>query len=110
MRVLRREIFSLDETLSEEGDESHADLTPASELSLEEALAKKEWSVKAKEVVESMDDRTKRMFFMRFWEDKTLQEIGDTVGLSRERVRQIIEEKLIALSQEPALEDFEDID
>jgi DNA-directed RNA polymerase sigma subunit (sigma70/sigma32) len=26
---------------------------------------------------------------MRFWEDKTLQQIGDVLGLSRERVRQI---------------------
>ena len=36
------------------------------------------------------DARTKEMIRLRFGELKTLQEIGDVFGISRERVRQII--------------------
>ena len=36
------------------------------------------------------ENRTKKMIRMRFGELKTLQEIGDEFGITRERVRQIL--------------------
>jgi RNA polymerase sigma factor (sigma-70 family) len=41
--------------------------------------------------LENLDDRTKLIIYSRFWLDKTLQEIGDALGLTRERVRQLEE-------------------
>lgn len=39
--------------------------------------------------LENLTDKQRLVVRMRFWEDKTLKEIGDVLGLSRERVRQI---------------------
>jgi RNA polymerase primary sigma factor len=39
--------------------------------------------------LENLSDKQRLVVRMRFWEDKTLQQIGDVLGLSRERVRQI---------------------
>jgi RNA polymerase primary sigma factor len=39
--------------------------------------------------LECLSDKQRYVVRMRYWEDKTLQQIGDVLGLSRERVRQI---------------------
>jgi RNA polymerase sigma factor (sigma-70 family) len=39
-----------------------------------------------------LNDREKQIIHQRFWEDKTLEEIAKPIGLSKERVRQILEE------------------
>ena len=40
-------------------------------------------------VLSRLNDRERMIIRMRFWEGKTLKEIGDVFGLSRERARQI---------------------
>jgi RNA polymerase primary sigma factor len=39
--------------------------------------------------LENLTDKQRLVVRMRYWEDKTLQQVGDVLGLSRERVRQI---------------------
>lgn len=47
--------------------------------------------------LENLTDKQRLVVRMRFWEDKTLQQIGDVLGLSRERVRQIEADSLLKL-------------
>lgn len=49
--------------------------------------------------LETLTDRERYVVRMRFWEDKTLKEVGDMLGLSRERVRQIQEDSLAKLKR-----------
>lgn len=44
--------------------------------------------------ISELSNRERLVIRQRFWEDKTLQQIGDVLGLSRERVRQIQDKAL----------------
>lgn len=44
--------------------------------------------------IETFDNRTKHCFKMYYYEDKTLEYIGEIYNLSKERIRQVIEQGL----------------
>ena len=52
---------------------------------------------------EHIDDRELEFLFLRFVENRHLQDIGDTVGSTRERVRQIINISVRKLTREAKL-------
>lgn len=60
----------------------------------EEAAFKKALSEQVLELTKDLDPRSAEVLALRFVEEKSLQEIGDHLDLSRERVRQIIKENL----------------
>ena len=87
--------LSLDAPLKEESDTERIDFLAASEQSAENQVAKKEMETilrsKVSEFRTKLNDRERLIFDNRIFSDTpvTLQEIGDSYGISRERVRQI---------------------
>lgn len=60
------------------------------QVSPEEQLIEQDQRDKLLEVMkESLNERELTILRGRFWEDRTLEDIGQSIGLSRERVRQI---------------------
>jgi len=53
----------------------------------------------ASAALDCLDERERTIFLLRFWEQQSYEEIGSQVGVTRERVRQIIA-SAIALIQE----------
>lgn len=53
--------------------------------------------------LKTLPPRTEKVLRQRFFEEKTLSEVGESVGLSRERARQIQEEGLAKLAGRIAL-------
>jgi RNA polymerase sigma factor (sigma-70 family) len=100
---------SLDEVMPD-GENRCVDLTIGDTPDLEGELAKKEWRKKAQEILAGLPLRERKIVYLRFWEDKVLEEIGEELKLSRERIRQVLNEVLQALRESPELEDYEDID
>jgi len=45
-------------------------------------------------------EREQAILYARFWEGKTLEQIGQQLGLSRERIRQIIKRDVLFRLQE----------
>ena len=62
----------------------------------EKALIEKMQACKRVKYLESQCLRLKQVLMLRYWHQMTLEEIGVTMGLTRERVRQL-EEQAIAL-------------
>lgn len=103
------ELQSLDDLMAD-GENRWADFVVDNARDLAEALAKKEWKKKAQEILARLTPRERRIVYLRFWEDKVLEEIGEDLNLSRERIRQVLNAVLQELRDDPELEDFEDID
>jgi RNA polymerase sigma-32 factor len=86
---------SLDAPLKEDSDTERIDFLSASGESAEDRMARKEMDVflhnKIAEFKKKLTPRELEIFEMRIFSDNpvTLQEIGDTYGISRERVRQV---------------------
>jgi len=56
-----------------------------------------EWGPEVFGVLDVLDDRSREIFLSRVIHDQNYQEIGDRHGISRERVRQILEKSFAAL-------------
>jgi RNA polymerase primary sigma factor len=89
-----REPVSLDLPLSEDGGKHLGDLIPdgRSPSPIEE-VARTRFAQKTREMLTLLTPREQEVIRMRFGidnpGDKTLQEVGDKLGLTRERIRQI---------------------
>ncbi len=86
---------SLDAPVRDDSDETHIDFLPSQGSSLENQIARAEIEEKLKKHLEvfrkQLKDKEKRIFEARMIaeEPKTLQELGQEFGVSRERIRQI---------------------
>ncbi len=86
---------SLDAPIKHDSEDSYMDFLPSKGPAIEAVVAKQEVNEKLKEKLEefasTLKDREKIIFKERLLaeEPKTLQEIGQMFGVSRERVRQI---------------------
>ncbi len=86
------EIVSLDETIGVSNTTLIESIKDAKNLNPEENNEKIELDEYVNEILEVLDDREKDIIKMRFGincEEKTLVEIGQVFGITRERVRQI---------------------
>lgn len=87
--------LSLDREVGEEGGVTFLDTLPFHSKNQEEALISKEDDLltknRLKEALESLNNKEKTVITHRFLTENhlTLQEIGDKLGITRERVRQI---------------------
>ncbi|MBZ0101162.1 MAG: RNA polymerase factor sigma-32 [Thermoanaerobaculia bacterium] len=87
--------FSLDAALDDDDSTTHGDLLPYDGKSQEELLAERETQYRTADSISKalgvLSEREARIVRERIMADspKTLQEIGDDLGISRERVRQI---------------------
>ncbi|HVN89217.1 MAG TPA: RNA polymerase factor sigma-32 [Candidatus Binataceae bacterium] len=113
-RMAQSEV-SLDQPASPDDDTRLIDALPDNALNPEEATARAQWRNFAHEQVEAfaqqLKDKELEIFRSRLMaeEPPTLQEIGDRLGVSRERVRQI-ETRLKQRLREFLQERAEDID
>jgi RNA polymerase sigma factor (sigma-70 family) len=80
---------SLDLPIGDEGDETYLDALEGTEPSPHEAVERAERHALVNEVLTKLDERSRHLWQERFVEGKTLQQVGDELGLSRERVRQL---------------------
>ncbi len=86
---------SLDAPVKHDSEDSYLEFLPSKDPEIEQSVANEEMKEKLKEKLEefasTLKDREKIIFKERLIaeEPKTLQEIGEQFGVSRERVRQI---------------------
>ena len=98
--------FSLDSSLDDDHELTHLDLLQESSLNPEESFAlEEEKNIREREVLSAMKHLTEKEEYVirnRIMSDSslTLQEIGNHLKLSRERVRQIESEALKKLKKE----------
>ncbi|MDX1659197.1 MAG: sigma-70 family RNA polymerase sigma factor [Nitriliruptorales bacterium] len=106
LRLVGRDIASLDRPVGEEGDTTVGDLVPDDEAADPEASAAYVLTrLEVTEALAELEDRERDVVMMRFGlsdgECHTLEEIGDKHGVTRERIRQI-EKKVLAKLRHPS--------
>ena len=92
-------ILSMDKTINEEEDVDMNEIVPDKKFPQpEEVIFQNDRRNSILKIFDSLDDREKEVIMMRFGfdddESKTLEMIGEKLGLSHERVRQIEERAL----------------
>jgi RNA polymerase primary sigma factor len=106
VRAAARAVTSLDKPLGEDNDASIGDLVPTDQESIEEEVQVSLTEATLHAAVASLPDREASVLRLRYGlageEPKSLEEIGRTLGLTRERVRQIESQALqrLAVSRE----------
>lgn len=100
---LNTKTVSLDRPIDEEDETSFGDLLAAGSIGdPQKELAKEEKAFAIKEVLSTLPERESFIIIHRFGLDddkpKTLEEIGEQLGLTRERVRQLEEKALRKLN------------
>jgi RNA polymerase sigma factor (sigma-70 family) len=100
---LDRPTLSLDDPLPGHEDKSLADRLPAPSVALEDEPDQRRLERTTADLLERLPQRERRTLRERFGfgdgEPRTLQEVGDALGISRERVRQIEKRAIALLSQ-----------
>ena len=102
---LNNKTVSLDRPIDEEDETSFGDLLAAGSIGdPQKELAKEEKAFAIKEVLSTLPERESFIIIHRFGLDddkpKTLEEIGEQLGLTRERVRQLEEKALSYLPKD----------
>jgi RNA polymerase sigma factor (sigma-70 family) len=106
LRLAGREITSLDRTIGEDGETTLGDLVPDDEAPDPEHLATAELARhEVAAALEQLHERERGVLELRYGlrgdEPRTLEEIGDLYGVTRERIRQI-EKKTLAKLRHPS--------
>jgi RNA polymerase sigma factor (sigma-70 family) len=100
---LDRPTVSLDDPLPGREDMSWADRLPAPSVALEDEPDQRRLERTTADLLERLPQRERRILRERFGfadgEPRTLQEVGEALGISRERVRQIEKRAIALLSQ-----------
>ncbi|MBI3584004.1 MAG: sigma-70 family RNA polymerase sigma factor [Nitrospinae bacterium] len=78
----KNELNSLDEPLYESRGETHKDLLTSKEIRLEDGIS-------ITSLLNQLTERERRIIELRFYQDMTYEETGLSIGLTKERVRQI---------------------
>ena len=106
VRAAARAVTSLDKPLGDDNDASIGDLVPTDQESIEEEVHVSLTEAMLHAAVDSLPEREASVLRLRYGlagaEPKSLEEIGRTLGLTRERVRQIESQALqrLAVSRE----------
>jgi RNA polymerase primary sigma factor len=106
VRAAARAVTSLDKPLGDDNDASIGDLVPTEQESIEEEVHVSLTEAMLHAAVDSLPEREASVLRLRYGlagaEPKSLEEIGRTLGLTRERVRQIESQALqrLAVSRE----------
>lgn len=109
LRIIRRAVKAFHTPLRGTRDDN-GDLMSMSEIIADsraampdESMLRSEELVTLKRLLDSIDDREARILRLRFGldgcEPLTLKQIADEVGISRERVRQVVDEALTKLNE-----------
>lgn len=103
--------LSLDESLAEDNDFGLLDkLEQVNELAADEHLLQEAMEQQIKNLLDGLDQKEALILKLRFGlkddEPKTLKEIGDMLGLSRERIRQIENVALRKLRRNRAIQEL----
>jgi RNA polymerase sigma factor (sigma-70 family) len=104
-----RAVTSLDRPLGTEGDTSIGELTAGDEAPPEEEVEVSLRQDALRRALEELPDRERDVLKLRFGLDgdpspKSLEQIGKTLGLTRERVRQIETDALARLALDRELD------
>jgi RNA polymerase primary sigma factor len=106
VRAAARAVTSLDKPLGDDNDASIGDLVPTEQESIEEEVHVSLTEAMLHAAVDRLPEREASVLRLRYGlagaEPKSLEEIGRTLGLTRERVRQIESQALqrLAVSRE----------
>jgi RNA polymerase sigma factor (sigma-70 family) len=84
------DVLSLDAPLTSDGRSStRLDLLAADCEDPREVAEAKQQRVRVEAALEELPERLRGVVVARFWRERTLQEVGDGMSLTRERVRQL---------------------
>lgn len=81
--------ISLDEPVYEDEDKTLKDFLVSKEPQADEILFNSQIKGRIKSILSLLNSRERKVVVFRFWHDLTLEQIGDIVGLKKERTRQI---------------------
>jgi|GEM_PF-104812 len=93
--------ISLETPVDQEGESLLKDVIEYIDIKFEEDTYSLMLKEKIEDVMENLTEREKKTLKLRFGQEKTLAEIGQEFGLTRERIRQI-EEKALKKLRHPA--------
>jgi RNA polymerase sigma factor (sigma-70 family) len=91
--------FSLDAPIGDADGATHLDVLAAPALDPVAELEAEETRRTVARALERLPERARDVIEARFWDEMRLRDVGDPLGLSRERVRQIEAESLVRLRQ-----------
>ena len=109
-----QELMSLESPVGEEGDNELGDLLPDNNAEEPpEAAARRSLSEEIKIMLHALDLRESQVIAMRFGltdgEEKTLEDIGETLNLTRERIRQIERTALNKLKRKAPVKELREL-
>ncbi len=107
-------IVSLNRLIDEEVGSEFGDILPDDSVNVEEETYKSQISPFIREVLDSLTKRERQVLIMRFGLNgqraKSLQDVGQTFNVTRERIRQIESKALRKLRHDPRIAEFREID
>lgn len=109
-----QELMSLESPVGEEGDNELGDLLPDKDAEEPpEAAARRSLHDQIASMLRELDEREQQVIAMRFGlsdgEEKTLEDIGEELGLTRERIRQIERTGLNKLKRKAPIKEMREL-
>ncbi len=106
LELLSRRIDSLDAPLGDEDGDTLHELLAGDGDSVDERLDEQEQAARAWALVGRLNKRDRRVFQLYYGDGLTMQQVGDELGLSRERVRQLMHAALVKLRRRARMQDW----